>query len=108
LHLFAAASLFELSRIRKSHDATSPVIRRTHLLLLLSSLPLAFCFTALHCQGQSAVMPYLRETVPVGGTIGFLMPCHSTPWQSALHRSDLEPSGYEGKLWFIGCEPPVL
>ncbi|KAL8828282.1 MAG: hypothetical protein Q9191_002677 [Dirinaria sp. TL-2023a] len=33
-------------------------------------------------------------------TVGFLMPCHSTPW-----RSHLVFSGIHG--WALGCEPPV-
>lgn len=34
-------------------------------------------------------------------SIGFLMPCHSTPWQSYLHRNDIK------KLWAITCDPPL-
>jgi len=32
--------------------------------------------------------------------VGFLMPCHSTPLQSYLHRPEVE-------VWTIGCEPPL-
>lgn len=104
LHLFAATSF-----VSRAQVATSALpIRRSHLFFVLSSLPLALYFTMLHCRGQTAVMAHLRTSLPPGSTVGFLMPCHSTPWQSALHRPDLEPSGYEGKMWFIGCEPPVL
>ncbi|KAK0109629.1 glycosylphosphatidylinositol anchor biosynthesis [Cadophora gregata] len=31
---------------------------------------------------------------------GFLMPCHSTPWRSALIHPGL-------KAWALGCEPPI-
>jgi len=49
-------------------------------------------------------------------SIGFIMPCHSTPWQSHLHSKELEmdrmaegnASGEGGRIWFIGCEPPIL
>ena len=33
-------------------------------------------------------------------TVGFLMPCHSTPWRSHLIHSGI-------KAWALGCEPPV-
>lgn len=34
-------------------------------------------------------------------SVGFIMPCHSTPWQSYLHRNDID------NLWAISCEPPL-
>ena len=52
-------------------------------------------------------MSYLRSLSLNGGevrSIGFLMPCHSTPWQSHLHNPQLD---HPGKLWAIGCEPPL-
>lgn len=33
-------------------------------------------------------------------TVGFLMPCHSTPWRSHLVFSGI-------RAWALGCEPPV-
>ena len=33
-------------------------------------------------------------------TVGFLMPCHSTPWRSHLVHPSI-------KAWALGCEPPV-
>ena len=32
--------------------------------------------------------------------MGFLMPCHSTPWRSKLVHPGL-------KAWALGCEPPL-
>jgi len=32
--------------------------------------------------------------------VGFLMPCHSTPWRSNLVYEDL-------RAWALGCEPPL-
>ncbi|SPO37817.1 related to dolichyl-phosphate-mannose-glycolipid alpha-mannosyltransferase [Pseudozyma flocculosa] len=43
-------------------------------------------------------------------SIGFLMPCHSTPWQSSLHwqPSTSATDRDEGeRLWFISCPPPA-
>ena len=33
-------------------------------------------------------------------TVGFLMPCHSTPWRSHLVFPGI-------KAWALGCEPPI-
>ncbi|KIJ69063.1 glycosyltransferase family 22 protein [Hydnomerulius pinastri MD-312] len=73
--------------------------------LLLLSVPASIYVVFFHCTGQIKVMSFLRD-LPVDNTttIGFLMPCHSTPWQAYLHRPDLaEP----GKMWALGCEPPL-
>jgi len=32
------------------------------------------------------------------------MPCHSIPWQSYIHRKELE----KGRAWSLSCEPPLL
>ncbi|ORY78028.1 Alg9-like mannosyltransferase family-domain-containing protein [Leucosporidium creatinivorum] len=116
LHLFAALSLVNLY-------ATAPYssylalphlpIRPLHALILAISLGPALYLTAFHCKGQVDVIHYLA-TLPVEElrSVGFLMPCHSTPWQSHLHRRELEVegggSGEGGRAWFITCEPPVL
>lgn len=116
LHLFAALSLVNLysSSTHASYFALPRLaIRPSHALLLVLSLGPALYLTAWHCRGQIAVMDYLRA-LPSGElrSVGFLMPCHSTPWQSHLHREGLEVpeggSGDGGRLWFVGCEPPVL
>lgn len=37
-------------------------------------------------------------------SLGFLMPCHSIPWQAYIHRADLaDPK----RMWALGCEPPL-
>lgn len=82
-------------------------------------------------------MSHLGDLVDTGElrSVGFLMPCHSTPWQSHLHRAELElepdlgladeewgagkdeqngreagrrrnGSGEDGRAWFITCAPP--
>ena len=61
--------------------------------------------TFFHGRAQVAVMHYLRSLPPANLTsVGFLMPCHSTPWQAYLHRADLVE---EGRMWALGCEPPL-
>ncbi|KAI6166935.1 glycosyltransferase family 22 protein [Pisolithus thermaeus] len=81
-------------------------LRARDLLLLLLPVPAGIYIVFFHCTGQIEVMSYLRS-LPVNGstTIGFLMPCHSTPWQAYLHRPDL---AQPGKMWALGCEPPLM
>jgi phosphatidylinositol glycan class B len=44
------------------------------------------------------VIAHLRATAPLSSSVLFLMPCHSTPHQSHLHREDVN-------LRFLTCEP---
>jgi hypothetical protein len=36
------------------------------------------------------------------------MPCHSTPWQSHLHKPHLASNGSQERLWMLTCEPPLI
>ncbi|KAK4047346.1 glycosylphosphatidylinositol anchor biosynthesis [Microbotryomycetes sp. JL221] len=146
LHVLASLSLIQLadaspaklSRIQiqtqdeidRNQDKSWP-IKKIHLAFMSISLLPALYLTTFHGIAQVTVMEYLRQ-LPSFDTakrlqdetsstslrsVAILMPCHSTPWQSHLHRADLEMpkfddgsggSGEGGKLWFITCEPPVL
>lgn len=68
---------------------------------LLVHIPVAFFFTRIHEVGEIDVVNYLRDNDAVS-SIGFVTPCHSTPWQSVLHRQDLAENS-----WFLTCEPPL-
>lgn len=60
-------------------------------------------------RGQMEVVEHLRR-VPQAElrSVGFLAPCHSTPWQSHLHRSHLAAgSDNSSLLWMLSCEPPL-
>ena len=87
-------------------------VRRSHIVVLaITALGPAAYLLRWHCVGQIAVIDALRD-MPDLRSLGYLMPCHSTPWQSRLHRADLEEpsmggSGTAGRLWFIACEPPI-
>ena len=71
---------------------------------------IAFYVSFVHQRGVVDVMHYLRhrqeawrETSGAGITnvsVGFLMPCHSTPWRSHLVYSEIES-------WALTCEPPI-
>ncbi|EIN07166.1 glycosyltransferase family 22 protein [Punctularia strigosozonata HHB-11173 SS5] len=128
LHICAAKSLVDVystpqqsrragtSEVARSSSTTStspyrylPRLALTlHLtLFVLSSIYLVF----IHGSAQLAVMYYLRTLPPSGSSnpaalrsVGFLMPCHSTPWQAYLHREDLKDTG---RMWAISCEPPL-
>jgi phosphatidylinositol glycan class B len=122
LHIFASRSLVELyhrsaeaeikpqQKRRDSgaakHVTTLPLAIRTRdLCLLLLAIPASIYVVFFHCVGQVKVMSYLRSLPPENVTsVGFLTPCHSTPWQAYLHRPDLAGPG---RMWALGCEPPL-
>ncbi|SMN19221.1 similar to Saccharomyces cerevisiae YGL142C GPI10 Integral membrane protein involved in glycosylphosphatidylinositol (GPI) anchor synthesis [Maudiozyma saulgeensis] len=60
----------------------------------------AFIISNYHESGVISVVKYLHE-IPKVDSVGFVMPCHSTPWQSYLHRDDIKD------LWAITCSPPI-
>ncbi|KAK4702126.1 GPI mannosyltransferase 3, partial [Phenoliferia sp. Uapishka_3] len=120
LHCFAAHSLVSLSSsITVLNPPVTSIfttlsIRPSHAAFVLVSLIPAIYLTSFHYLAQATVMKTLRD-IPSSElkSIAFLMPCHSTPWQSHLHRKDLEVeglggSGEGGRAWFLTCEPPVL
>ena len=116
LHIFAAKALTESSEsnIREKEPSAqwnfSTLLRtapKSHLALLLLQLPAILYCVAYRSSPQVSVMGCLRSLSRDGGqvrSIGFLMPCHSTPWQSHLHNPHLD---HPGRLWAIGCEPPL-
>ncbi|UJR25479.1 hypothetical protein I4U23_006825 [Adineta vaga] len=59
-------------------------------------------FSLIDRQGQISIMHYLRTNLPQNNqqnfSIDFLMPCHSTPYYSFIHRNDIQ-------LNFLTCEP---
>ncbi|CAD6582140.1 MAG: glycosylphosphatidylinositol anchor biosynthesis [Cyphobasidiales sp. Tagirdzhanova-0007] len=116
LHAFAAYSLVQLANLSRSKTRRSsllPSIRADHFhLILFINIPAILVFIVIHMRGQAGVVRYLSSIPKTElASLGFLMPCHSTPWQSHLHRYDLEvegiPSGYGGRLWALTCEPPL-
>lgn len=77
-------------------------VSTAHLAMLCISIPLILYASLFHSSAQISVMEYLRSLPDTQlRSIGFLMPCHSTPGQSHLHR----PLPLE--VWALGCEPPL-
>ncbi|GAA5891479.1 hypothetical protein JCM6882_004485 [Rhodosporidiobolus microsporus] len=131
MHLFVALSLVHRSSTSPASSFTTAApatpataapaprasIKKSHLALLLLSLPPAVYLTAFHGVGQARVMHYLSSVlhaervgqVDGSSTVGFLMPCHSTGWQAFLDAPWMERDSVEGqRVWYLGCEPPVL
>lgn len=120
LHVLAAAPFTTFFL-----PAVSPIIPRSSQLqpkrfilgfLFLVNLLIAILATTSHQTAPLTVMTYLRNqhaknylSQPPSGilapapstmTVGFLMPCHSTPWRSHLVHQSI-------KAWALTCEPPV-
>ncbi|RKP23280.1 Alg9-like mannosyltransferase family-domain-containing protein [Syncephalis pseudoplumigaleata] len=68
--------------------------------IVLPNLVLSLLFVSVHQRGVLDAMDWLRQQPAdkLSG-IGYLMPCHSTPFWSRLHRRI--------PMWFITCEPPT-
>lgn len=73
--------------------------------MVLVNLPIAWYTSQVHQRGVIDVVDWLRETgMEVSNeqhwrSVGFLMPCHSTPWRSSVMGA--------GEMWALGCEPPI-
>ncbi|KAJ9320094.1 CAZyme family GT22 [Paecilomyces variotii] len=123
LHVLTAPPFLDcfLPAIASSSAAHTP--RRLILLfLLLVNVTIALYTTLTHASGVIDVLSYLRgeheahyqaQTQPPQSsltpvlpssspnmTVGFLMPCHSTPWRSNLVFPSI-------RGWALSCEPPV-
>ncbi|KAJ2319596.1 glycosylphosphatidylinositol anchor biosynthesis, partial [Coemansia sp. RSA 2704] len=81
--------------------ATQKTARLIALLLLLTNIVPALYLNLVHQRGVVDVMKHLRQGARAGDVsdIGFLMPCHSTPFYSHLHVNI--------PMWFLSCEPPL-
>lgn len=74
-------------------------------LLALNFLPILYL--SIHSIGQIRVAEYVGQMHRNGDveSVGFIMPCHSTPWMSHIHSKGLAQE--IKKAWFITCEPPL-
>ncbi|KAK6529977.1 glycosylphosphatidylinositol anchor biosynthesis [Orbilia ellipsospora] len=93
------------------------------------NLPIAYYTAYVHQRGVVDVANWLRKehyalSVPPAtlgedwdildakykARVGFLMPCHSTPWGSYMWeaiRRNHTTSGPQPNAWFLTCEPPL-
>ena len=120
LHTLAAVpfTTFFLPGVSLAIPRTSQLTAKRLLLafLLIINIIIAIGTTTMHQTAPLTVMTYLRNQhatyylsqppsefprpAPSTMTVGFLMPCHSTPWRSHLVYPSM-------KAWALTCEPPV-
>jgi phosphatidylinositol glycan class B len=75
------------------------VLGRFGCAALLINLPALLWFCLIHQRGTLDVMTFLRSNITDGSSVFFLMPCHSTPYYSHIHRNI--------QMEFLEC-PPLL
>ncbi|RPA81644.1 hypothetical protein BJ508DRAFT_238951 [Ascobolus immersus RN42] len=95
-HLYAASSLYTLT--------SSPPLRKALLVALVAiNLPIAYYTSQLHQRGVIDVVDHIRRDAlsPDWNSVGFLMPCHSTPWMSHMQLPEYKSA------WALSCDPPV-
>ncbi|EGV65301.1 glycosylphosphatidylinositol anchor biosynthesis [Yamadazyma tenuis] len=78
------------------------------VLVIVLNVVIALFFTTVNERGEIDILDYLKSENVLDYLksenvldVGFLTPCHSTPWQSHLHDPRFNNS------WFITCEPPL-
>ncbi len=79
----------------------SKIVKYSAYIIIILNTLISLFFTQVHERGVIDVIEFLKYDPDVE-SIGFLTPCHSTPWQSYLHRPELQNS-----TWFLTCEPPL-
>ncbi len=89
LGLCVAADFLASKRIGK---------RTVAVISALLNIPLLLYLSLVHQRGALDVVSYLAENARSDSSVFFLMPCHSTPYWSHMHRSDIE-------MRFLTCEP---
>ncbi|RFU34628.1 hypothetical protein B7463_g1709, partial [Scytalidium lignicola] len=102
--------LFLLLTLNISIAAYTTQIHQRGVLSVLKFLRSEYEALALDARGNliSLNMDYPADDVPHKINdyddnetfVGFLMPCHSTPWRSQLYHPGLN-------AWALGCEPPL-
>ncbi|KAM0952550.1 putative hexosyltransferase [Dioscorea sansibarensis] len=110
--MFSGYSLAELSDSdskRKNTKASSRCPSRAQvaiLFLVATNVPMALYMSLVHQRGSEDAIYYLAKEASDGKvkSVLFLMPCHSTPYYSALHSNlpmrilDCSPSDNKGYL----------
>ena len=87
LHAFTASSIHKVWKKSKL-----PV-----LAMLILNVCIAYYASQVHQSGVISLINHI-QTHPEINNLVLLMPCHSTPWQSHIHRP--------GNFRFLTCNPP--
>jgi phosphatidylinositol glycan class B len=83
-----------------------PDIPAKYVSLIFLTVPASLYVVLFYCDAPISVLSFFRAlpSAQLGNsTVGFLMPCHSTPGFAYLHRKELANGG----MWALGCEPPL-
>ncbi|KAJ7582998.1 glycosyltransferase family 22 protein [Mycena floridula] len=106
LHLFAAKVLVDMSTQNYGTAGHGLPVHTSHLLILLLTIPVSLYTTLFYCSAPISVMSHIRNLPEkdLERSVGFLMPCHSTPGHAYLHREALSK---QNQIWSLGCEPPL-
>lgn len=91
--VLAALQLYQWRRSKLLHVGA--------VFILVAHICVGYFFTRVNEVGEIDVVRYLKNNTEVQ-SVGFLTPCHSTPWHSMLHRPELVSTS-----WFLTCEPPL-
>lgn len=97
---FTSIASLGLSKLADSYNPRSNLVRESVWVFPFLSIFAAFFLNTFNEAGVVSVTKFLHE-IPTIQSVGFIMPCHSTPWQSYLHRNDIKD------LWAISCDPPL-
>ena len=73
-------------------------VKNSLLILPLLQIPMSLYFGCIHQRGVIRVTDYLHGHIETGDRVLFLMPCHSTPLYSHIHKN--------ATLDFLECSPP--
>lgn len=88
---------------KKQHDTHKQNLSKAKIcviILLVTNIPVAMYFCLIHQRGTILVMKYLHDASQEQNIdVMFLMPCHSTPYYSYIHKKI--------KMRFLTCEPNI-
>lgn len=85
-------------RQRETHKNNLSKAKIFVIILLLTNIPAAMYFSLIHQRGTILVMKYIHDaSIEKNIDVLFLMPCHSTPYYSYIHRNI--------SMRFLTCEP---
>lgn len=92
LHAFTASSIH-------SFVSTTKVFGKLAVIFILTlNMMIALYASLVHQSGVMHLMTHVRNN-PRIDSLTLLMPCHSSPWQSHIHRPT--------NIRFLTCEPPL-
>lgn len=101
LLIYSAFGIIQISK-----RLSSKLMKFICIQTILTSILIGFYFTQYHEVGELQLPTLLRNRIIAEDKgiidVGFLTPCHSTPFQSHFHLQDSEVN-----IWFLTCEPPL-